>query len=188
MHLSNYFQPQSIYLHMLVCVCVLVTLYGRCRGRAAWRWCLPAPARLNRWHIPQSLWTGCPLRKTIQTETKWEKQTSDQSLITFCTNICLTSDSRTHVVSRWELVSLCRVVVSKYADIYAYFNNRYEEVYFGVACLPAVTIHSVNTWGEGLTTTVCNSLCSHVKINALNEVKQTHLNALLKYLHPLDEA
>lgn len=54
------------------CLCVLVTLYGRCRGRAAWRWCLPAPARPNRWNIPQSLWTGCPLRKMIWTEADWE--------------------------------------------------------------------------------------------------------------------
>lgn len=60
-------QTNSLFIY--VCLRVLVTLYGRYTGRAAWQWCLPAPALLNRWHIPQSLWTGCPLRKTIRTET-----------------------------------------------------------------------------------------------------------------------
>lgn len=56
-----------------VCLCLLVTLYGRYRGRVVWQWCLPAPALLNRWHIPQSPWTGRPLRKTIWTQTNWAK-------------------------------------------------------------------------------------------------------------------
>ena len=90
--------PPTICFFLHVCLCLLVTLYDRYRGRAAWQWCLPAPALLSRWNIPQSPWTGCPLRKTIWTQRNWEKcslthQTLYQmfSLVTgSCITICLT--------------------------------------------------------------------------------------------------
>lgn len=37
------------------------TLYGRCRGRAGARWCLPAAARPGRWHIHLCPSSGRPL-------------------------------------------------------------------------------------------------------------------------------
>lgn len=78
-------------------IVLLVTLYGRYRGKAAWQWCLPAPARLSRWHIPQSLWTGCPLRKTIRTEKNWAK-----SRLTLVSDVQLS-----HWILQNHLFNLC---------------------------------------------------------------------------------
>lgn len=108
-HQLNCFQLQSVYF----CVFVGVTLYGRYRGRAAWQWCLPAPALLNRWHIPQSLWTGCPLRKTIGTEANWERSCPAHLIIyqmfssftESCITICLTFGTQIPVAIRAQTSS-----------------------------------------------------------------------------------
>lgn len=51
--------------------CTSDTLYGRCRGRAGARWCLPAAAHPGRWHIHLCPSSGRPLEDKC-TARAWE--------------------------------------------------------------------------------------------------------------------
>lgn len=137
-------------------------------------------------HSPESLDRMSSEKDNTDRETNWEKhclahQTMHQmfsSVTESCTTICLTfgtwipgvicAQMRTGIPLLCCIVSsgnrLCYVEssISLCNSLMAYFNNRYDEVFFSIKCLPAylaMTGPSVNTGGEGVTRTVFICSC-----------------------------